>query len=112
VIPERTHKRCARCQERLPIGDFRPNAKLRDGLHSWCRPCCDEYRRQWRSAHPEAIARYNAARRLGERERECVDCGESFAFRSAVAVRCPGCRRRRKLGRGGDCEQPRAVRSL
>jgi DNA-directed RNA polymerase subunit RPC12/RpoP len=39
----------------------------------------------------------NERRRLGERERDCVDCGASFAFKSTLAVRCPPCRRQRKI---------------
>jgi hypothetical protein len=102
VIPERTHKRCTRCQGWLPLEAFPPNPKLRSGFHSYCRACRDEYRREWRAAHPEAIERYNIKRRLGERERECVDCDSPFAYRSTVAVRCPECRRQRKLGQRRD----------
>lgn len=80
----------------LPLSDFPPNPKLSCGLHSYCRRCRDEYRREWRAAHPEAIARYNAERRLGPRERDCVDCNKSFTYRNAVVVRCPDCRREHK----------------
>jgi hypothetical protein len=34
---------------------------------------------------------------LGERERDCVDCDQTFIFKSTVAVRRPSCRRQRKL---------------
>jgi hypothetical protein len=50
------------------------------------------------------IAEVNERRRLGERERDCVDCGQTFTFKSTLAVRCPSCRRQRKL------EQRRALR--
>jgi hypothetical protein len=97
MIPERTHKRCPRCQGWLPLSDFPPNPKLRSGRHSYCRSCRDEYRREWREAHPEELARYNAKLRLGERQRDCVDCGQTFTFKSTLAVRCLPCRRQRKL---------------
>jgi DNA-directed RNA polymerase subunit RPC12/RpoP len=43
------------------------------------------------------VKKMNERRRLGERERGCVDCGETFTFKSTVAVRCPPCRRKRKI---------------
>jgi hypothetical protein len=45
-----------------------------------------------RSRNPELVAWMNEPRRLGERERDCVDCGQTFTFKSALAVRCPSCR--------------------
>jgi hypothetical protein len=74
------------------------------GRHSWCRDCAREATRDWGARNPELIAEQNAVRRLGERERECVDCGESFTYRHAAAVRCVGCRRLRKI------EQRRTLR--
>jgi hypothetical protein len=48
----------------------------------------------------------NERRRLGERRRECADCGSSFTYRSTLAVRCPACRRQRKI------EQREALRAV
>ena len=47
--------------------------------------------------NPELVAWMNEQRRLGERAKDCVECGRSFTFRNSLAQRCPGCRHQRKL---------------
>src|SRR5207248_903653 len=96
LIPPKTHKRCSHCKRWLPFDAFGRNPRTKLGLSSWCRECAREATRRWRAANSERI---NAAIRLGERERDCVDCGQSFTFKNARAVRCPDCRRERKLER-------------
>lgn len=96
MIRPPTHKRCPHCSRHLPFEAFNTNRRAHNRLASWCRECTTEATRDWRKRNPELMAWMNEQRRLGERERECVDCGETFTFRNAVAVRCPDCRRRRK----------------
>jgi hypothetical protein len=63
---------------------------------------------------PERDERYNAARRLGARERTCVDCGEGFTYKSAVAVRCPAAVRgasAKAIGEAGRRHRFRRTRS-
>ena len=33
------HKYCRKCEELLPITEFKPNPKLKSGLHSYCNDC-------------------------------------------------------------------------
>ena len=51
-----TEKRCSRCERWLAVEAFRSNAKLSDGLHSWCRECCAEANREWRARERAAKA--------------------------------------------------------
>jgi hypothetical protein len=74
-----------------------------DGKCGICRKPLPPYsgRNRPRRYHEACLAerdeRYNAARRLGERQRSCLDCSATFTFKHSSAVRCPACRRRRKL---------------
>jgi hypothetical protein len=90
---------CCGCLAWLPLDAFRPNPGSRSGVQSRCRRCRSEASRQWRQQNAEHVARYNAARRIGARERECVECGTSFiaGLRGPASTRCPGCRRQRKI---------------
>jgi len=90
-------KRCPRCERCLPLEAFSRNHRYKSGRSSWCRECAVEATRQWRERNQELVQWMNERRRLGERERECVDCSQTFTFKSTVAVRCSNCRRRRKL---------------
>jgi len=38
----KTHKRCPRCQEVKPVGEWPPNRSKYDGLQSYCRKCKNE----------------------------------------------------------------------
>src|SRR4051794_35457213 len=53
-------KRCRKCDEHKPATDFRLNAKMRDGLDSWCREC---HRKAVHLSKAKYGARYNAAKR-------------------------------------------------
>jgi hypothetical protein len=37
-----TKKRCSRCNEMLPVAQFAQNRARRDGISSYCIPCCNE----------------------------------------------------------------------
>lgn len=75
------------------------------------------YMRQWRLAHPENVAayqaRYNAKRRVQPVERVCVECGEKFLGRPnriVCSARCKD-RRFRRLHPGADAAKSRAKRA-
>lgn len=67
-------KSCSRCRASFPPEMFSRLKKARDGLHSWCKPCCAERRREDRALRPEhysAIeARSYAKDRSGHLERQ------------------------------------------
>ena len=77
---------CTRCRKWLPLAHFRPNDRMRDGLHSYCRRCAADLVRDWRRRNPEVVERYNRERReayadaRGPLERQCFnpDCGRTF----------------------------------
>jgi hypothetical protein len=94
-----TEAYCTRCDQWKALDAFCRNTRLRTGLQSWCRECQRKATQRWRKANPEYQDEYNARRRLGTRKRQCVDCGGSFQYRHAVALRCVECRRQRKLER-------------
>jgi 5-methylcytosine-specific restriction endonuclease McrA len=68
-------KHCSKCGEQKPHDCFSTNTKAKDGLHSWCRNCVNEQRkekreqyavarRDWDAANKEKIAAKDASRRL------------------------------------------------
>ncbi len=87
---------CTHCQQWLPEDHFRPNDRLRSGVHSYCRVCAADLARDWRERNPEAIERYNRERReayaeaRGSLERVCVnpDCGRTFTPSRIDAMTC------------------------
>ena len=32
-------KKCTKCKEMIPIGDYYPSPKTEDGKSSWCKKC-------------------------------------------------------------------------
>ena len=50
-------KRCPKCGEDKPHGDFYKRTASSDGLQGWCKGCLgngvNSYRRTWRRGHPE-----------------------------------------------------------
>jgi hypothetical protein len=58
-----TEKRCVRCEQWLPLDQFRLNPRMRSGLDSWCNGCKLERTRQYRVEHPEYEQAYNERRR-------------------------------------------------
>jgi hypothetical protein len=87
-------RRCTHCGEFLPFSAFRPNLRLSSGWSSWCRACCVERNREWRS-DPANRERENAKRRVMEREFTCAGCGELFVARHARLTCDETCRRER-----------------
>jgi hypothetical protein len=92
-----TVKRCSKCGETKPLGEFGPNRRAPDGLFHWCRGCQRESGRRWRAANlerarandrrrsaadPEAGRERERRRHVANREvvfnhygRECACCG-------------------------------------
>ena len=92
---------CCGCLEWHPFGAFRPSETFdrKGGTGGYCREYRSAAVRRWRERNPEAVEEYNAERRIGPRERECVGCGVSFTagLRGPASNRCPDCRHQRKL---------------
>lgn len=111
--------RCAKCRKALPAESFRPNPKMKSGVHSWCKPCTVESTREWRHRNRDEIARrkrehYYAnreaenARRMAFfrrsqplTERNCLACGKTFVpdQRNSQTHCAPDCTTRRNRGR-------------
>ena len=61
-----TTKKCSRCRNRKPLEQFVKNAKSRDGLSHYCRPCKRKIMAEY-FLTPEgkaAVKRMIAARRI------------------------------------------------
>lgn len=69
-------KNCARCGQNKPVDCFGRLSKAKDGLHSWCRQCAAERKREDRASRPEYYSeierrrhhRHGDARRKKNRE--------------------------------------------
>jgi hypothetical protein len=82
-------RRCGRCREWKPVGDFSWRRKARGQRDNYCRPCRADYKQEHYRIHrrryiDQAKRRKKAlaAERLRYllaylREHPCVDCGES-----------------------------------
>ena len=81
-------KGCPRCKRALPFSEFGANRRLSSGLNSWCRECHRQACRAWREQNPSRVDAYNASRRVGARVLVCVECGQEFEARSAMALVC------------------------
>ena len=47
VKVEEGFKRCSKCGQVKPIGDFNRNKRAKDGLISYCKQCNKEYQAEW-----------------------------------------------------------------
>ncbi len=63
-------KQCRRCLEEKPQSEFCRNTKAKDGLHSWCKPCQNERRRERHAEDPELVERYRESIRRTARKRQ------------------------------------------
>lgn len=82
-------KTCRKCGKRKRLEAFPPCAARKDGRHSYCRPCRQEYDREWHAKtyqrRAESVRKRQRDRRarLVEKlliylaEHPCVDCGEA-----------------------------------
>jgi hypothetical protein len=57
-------KRCRCCGETKDAAEFARNARLRDGLHSWCRVCMAAAMKRWRGRNRDKVEAYNRSRRV------------------------------------------------
>jgi hypothetical protein len=88
------HRTCALCASPLPVQTGRGRPR------KFCKGCAapaGAAGRAWREANPDAVARYNAARRVGPSELVCAYCGQTFTSRRRDTLTCGfRCRMRRK----------------
>lgn len=60
VKVEEGFKRCSKCGQVKPIGDFYRNKRAKDGLISYCKQCNKEYQAEWSTNHKENVKAKNA----------------------------------------------------
>jgi hypothetical protein len=53
---EVAEKHCNACDTTVPAAEFGADARSRDGLNQWCRPCTNEAARRRRREVKEAVA--------------------------------------------------------
>lgn len=61
-------KRCSKCGQVKPVGEFYKHSGHRDGLSTNCRVCLAAYQAAYRAEHREERAAYSAAYRAEHRE--------------------------------------------
>jgi hypothetical protein len=54
------NKTCSRCQEKLPLTEFRANARYADGFVTWCKPCSAAYRKEHYKKNKNKVLAQNA----------------------------------------------------
>lgn len=88
--PARGRRDCARCERTLPLRAFRRDARLQDGLGSWCRECHVAATREWRARN---LRRINAGRRREYRaNHKQINEARRAAYAARVAKRSGGVR--------------------
>lgn len=82
-------RRCGRCKQKKPVGDFAWRRKAKGQRDNYCRPCRAEYKQEHYAANRQRYI--DAARKRKQalvaeriaylvayfREHPCVDCGET-----------------------------------
>jgi len=63
-------KTCKRCQALKPFTDFGKDKNRLDGLTDWCKPCRNDYRKQWRENNLEHAKETERKSKRDERERK------------------------------------------
>jgi hypothetical protein len=53
-----TQKKCTKCKAWKSKSEFRKHASSKDGLHSWCKQCNNEYNRKWNDTNKEYHREY------------------------------------------------------
>lgn len=53
-------KQCSKCKKEYPatLAYFYANKRYKDGLHFWCKNCCEEYKKEYRIKNKESIDKY------------------------------------------------------
>ncbi len=62
-------KRCGRCGETKPTGEFHRRRRSKDGLQGNCKQCNCETRREWQRANRERVNEHGRQWRANNRER-------------------------------------------
>lgn len=96
-------KRCHRCGETKPLGDFHVNRLRLDGVQTYCKPCRSDLDHQRYVRRHAAAPRRQSGRQLRTREwlidlktgRACTDCGRTYPPAAMQWDHLPG---RVKLG--------------
>jgi hypothetical protein len=86
-------KRCTKCGVEKPKDSFNKQSRQKDGLSSWCKDCCREYRQQNKSRSKEYQRQYYREHTEYKREvrkikrdeihklkQPCVKCGETRPY--------------------------------
>lgn len=109
LTESRSEKRCPRCETVLPLTVFHRNARMKDGLQTYCKECSKAHKREYETRHADVIAAKRAERQLRgsgrtEGEKTCTRCGESKPLiqfyihrgtRDGRATHCAECQRAR-----------------
>jgi hypothetical protein len=68
---------CSKCKQQKPATReyFSPNRATLSGLYSWCKACCNAYRKQIHGNRYIKIISHEALARLKERVKQCEICG-------------------------------------
>lgn len=81
AIVAQTLKRCARCKTERPADrdNFSPLKKAKDGLHSWCKPCLAEWRREDRARKPEHYSEIGRRAWVNNRDKRSASAKRYYA---------------------------------
>src|SRR5436190_15770793 len=85
---------CTGCRRWLPDTEFGISAN--GYIKRSCKKCIREYSRQWREENREAVAAYNASRRVPPSELVCSECEGEFRGRPNKLTCSDACRAKRK----------------
>lgn len=67
-------KKCSKCNELKLKSEFWKDSRLKSGLHSWCKSCCSEKRKEWSRSEKgkESTKRREAARKNSPKRKEWI----------------------------------------
>lgn len=94
-------KVCKRCNAHKPLSLFGVNRATRDGLKVWCKPCADDYLREWSAQNPDKVRQKQARTYQNHKEKRDADSrryarqnpGRSAAYSAEWRKRNPEKRR-------------------
>lgn len=76
--PHTTFKVCRDCGIEKPVSEFSPSKQIKDGLHSYCKPCNAARARAWQKANPEKVAATVAEYRAVHEEEIAVQMADYY----------------------------------
>jgi hypothetical protein len=86
-MPEPAYKRCSRCGEEKPLGEFHKSAKSTDGAAWNCKDCQREYAKKWAQDNPERVTENRVRWRAENPDRVRELAQRNPERRSATAAR-------------------------